>query len=49
MTQLAFAFPPTSPFIDDHVPTFMAENTTTLLALAADDHAVQLDLFGVVA
>ena len=35
MTQLALAFPPTSPFIDDHEPTFMAENTTTLLAIAA--------------
>ena len=35
MTQLALAFPPTSPHIDDHGPTFMAENTTTLLAIAA--------------
>jgi hypothetical protein len=35
MTQLALAFPPTSPHIDDHEPTFMAENTTTLLAIAA--------------
>ena len=35
MTQLALAFPPTSPRIDDHEPTFMAENTTTLLAIAA--------------
>lgn len=35
MTQLALAFPPASPFVDDHAPTFMAENTTTLLAIAA--------------
>lgn len=35
MTQLALAFPPTSPFIDDHVPTFMAEDNATILAIAA--------------
>ena len=35
MTQLALAFPPTSPLVDDHVPTFMAEDNATLLAIAA--------------
>lgn len=35
MTQLALAFAPTSPRIDDHVPTFMAEDNRTLLAIAA--------------
>ncbi len=35
MTQLALAFPPTSPLTDDRYPTFMAEDNTTLLAIAA--------------